>query len=154
MSVIAYDGKSIASDMQASFGHLKRTSSKLRRTFDDENEYIIGVTGTIVNGAMMFDWFAKGHDPATFPDCQKDKEDWARLIIAKVGTNQLWYIDRQPVWIPIQDPFMAWGSGEDFALGALAMGATARQAVEIACRFSADCGMGIEEFQLNENNAL
>jgi ATP-dependent protease HslVU (ClpYQ) peptidase subunit len=48
----------------------------------------------------------------------------------------------------VEDPFMAWGSGRDFALGAMAMGATAREAVAVACRFNVYCGNGIDAFDL------
>jgi hypothetical protein len=41
---------------------------------------------------------------------------------------------------------MAWGIGCDFALGAMAMGADAVQAVEITNKFSIHCGMGVDSY--------
>lgn len=39
---------------------------------------------------------------------------------------------------------MAWGSGRDYAMGAMARGANAKEAAEIAMRFDNGCGMGID----------
>lgn len=51
---------------------------------------------------------------------------------------------RLPVAMPIIDQREAWGSGADFALGAMAMGAGARRAVEVACELDVHCGKGID----------
>jgi ATP-dependent protease HslVU (ClpYQ) peptidase subunit len=40
----------------------------------------------------------------------------------------------------------AWGSGGDYALGALSAGANAHDAVQIACHYSASCGGTIHVF--------
>lgn len=42
-------------------------------------------------------------------------------------------------WYAFNAPFYAIGTGADIALGAMAAGASAREAVEIACRLSAQC---------------
>lgn len=42
----------------------------------------------------------------------------------------------------------AWGSGRDFALGALSMGATAKEAAQIACKHSTTCGGKIHTFTI------
>jgi hypothetical protein len=43
---------------------------------------------------------------------------------------------------------VAYGSGGDLALGAMAAGATAKQAVAIACRFDPNTGQGIDAVQV------
>lgn len=40
----------------------------------------------------------------------------------------------------------AWGSGSDYAVGALSAGASAYEAVQIACHYSATCGGKIHTF--------
>lgn len=48
--------------------------------------------------------------------------------------------------VEIQEGYYAVGSGSHFALGALAMGADARKAIEIASRFDPDTGHGIDVY--------
>lgn len=45
-------------------------------------------------------------------------------------------------------PFYADGSGGEYAMGAMAMGANARQAVQVACRFDLASGDGIDTLTL------
>jgi hypothetical protein len=49
---------------------------------------------------------------------------------------------------PIKDPWYAIGSGGSVAIGALAMGAAAGRAVEIACEHADGCGLPVQEFTL------
>lgn len=48
-------------------------------------------------------------------------------------------------------PFWAAGSGADYAMGAMAAGKDAKEAVEIACRFDINCGLGVDVL-MAENN--
>lgn len=141
MSVIAWDGKSIAADKQATCAGLKLTASKIRRL---DTGIILAWAGEQDSGEMMARWFIGGQDPAKWPACQSDKDLWCRLIIVDRDGFVSTY-ERQPVSFPMEDKAMAWGSGRDYALGAMARGATAREAVEVACRFDIGCGMGIDE---------
>jgi hypothetical protein len=52
--------------------------------------------------------------------------------------------DHRIQWQRIRHPFIAIGNGGDFALGALAAGESAREAVRIASRLSASCGFGVD----------
>jgi ATP-dependent protease HslVU (ClpYQ) peptidase subunit len=135
--------------MQATYGNLKRKSSKLHKIKVGKLELIIGMCGAVVSGYAMLEWIKKGRKPDDFPfPIQQNPEMGSRTIVGEVGTGKIYYYDQFPVAVPILDPFGAWGAGEDFALGALALNATAREAVEIACRFSVNCGLGIEEYSL------
>ena len=53
-------------------------------------------------------------------------------------------------WFVSAMDFIAWGSGECFALGAMAMGATAPQAVEVASKFNIQTGGTIRQLSLAE----
>lgn len=60
--------------------------------------------------------------------------------------GKLWlYEDNDPQPVKAKE---AWGSGRDFALGALSMGATAAEAVKIACKHSTTCGGKIHTFTI------
>lgn len=51
-------------------------------------------------------------------------------------------------WFDVDAPFMAGGSGADFAAGAMAAGATAFEAVKLACEYMAFCGGPIRTFSV------
>lgn len=80
------------------------------------------------------------------PECQKDDDSWTRLIVADRDGAK--YFERQPVGVKVEDAFAAWGSGRDFALVAMYLGKTAKEAVEITSLFSLGCGNGVGSFDL------
>lgn len=86
MTVVAWDGKSLAVDKQATCADMRMTTTKA---------------------------------------CRLQQGDVVALVF---------------------DRFMAWGSGRDFAMGAMEMGASAYRAVEVAIRHSTGCGYGIDLF--------
>jgi hypothetical protein len=55
-------------------------------------------------------------------------------------TGRVFYWDGSPTFVEMHGPFFAAGSGQDFALGAMAAGADARRAVEIAIQFDTQSG--------------
>lgn len=139
MTVIAWDGKTLAADKQSTFCGLPRTTTKVHRAKDGS---LIGATGTTAVCAALRIWYDAGAVKADFPD--KDKE--ATLLVAKPdGTLLLW--DSNPTPIVIEDKFHAIGSGRDFAIAALHLGHSAREAVEVACKYDVYCGRGIDELQ-------
>ena len=48
----------------------------------------------------------------------------------------------------IENQMYSRASGMDFALAAMYLGKTAREAVEVACALSAECGLGIDTLTL------
>ena len=51
---------------------------------------------------------------------------------------------KRPVLALVRERFVADGSGRDFAIAAMALGRTARQAVALAARFDVYTGGGID----------
>lgn len=110
-----------------------------------ETGEIVACTGRLDTGLAMMRWYEAGASHDKWPTWQ-NTDHWSRLIVAcRKGVK---FYEHTSYPIPVLDPFMAWGSGQDFAMGAMAMGATAKEAVEIACRFSVNCGYGVEEYEL------
>lgn len=56
--------------------------------------------------------------------------------------NKIYHIDGKEVKYEVRAPFHAWGTGMDLAMGAMAAGATAEEAVKIAAQY--DCYTGGE----------
>lgn len=70
------------------------------------------------------------------------------LIILSTG---VWYVNCHDIGtdiIEIREPFFAIGSAYKYALGAMAAGASAKKAVEIACRYDTACGGKIQQYKL------
>jgi len=143
MSVVAWDGKTVAADRRACIADAAMTTTKIWKMADG---LIVATTGDCSFGIAMLQWWKDGAQAKKWPPFQAT-DDWARLIIFDPLTKPYCY-ERQPVKQVVEDPFMAWGSGRDFALGAMAMGATAFEAVAVASRFNVYCGNGIDAFDL------
>lgn len=143
MSVIAWDGKTLVADKRASYGTTILTTTKIFRV----NDCLIGYTGGACMGEQMVDWFKRGMLPEDFPAQQRDKDDWATFVIIW-PSGATAKIERTPYPATYEDKFFAAGSGGDFALAAMHLGKTAREAVELACLLDSGCGNGITELTL------
>lgn len=145
MSVVAWDGTTIAADRQATCSDMRRQTVKLVRGAD--RRIVFSWTGTESLGRMLMAWYEAGRDTAKWPAAQATN-DWTRLIVARKGYVE--EFEQQPTPTIHRKPFAAWGSGRDFAMGAMAMGASARHAVVIASRYNVACGMGVTVMRLNK----
>lgn len=148
MSVIVWDGKSIAADRMAVNGDLTRREQKLVQM----GQFIYGFTGDVTKGRALIKWHQNGQYENEWPACQTE-ESWSRLIVIErivPGMIKIGTYEEIPVYLPLheEERFFAWGSGAHFAFGALEMGATARQAVEATCRRCTGCGFGVDEVVL------
>lgn len=143
MSVVAWDGKSIAADKQS--GHVGKISAitKIRRIATGE---VVAWVGSQGGGLMLAKWYEDGADPAKWPEFQKDKDERSTLIVACATGVKIF--ENLPIAITFDEPFNAWGSGQDFAVAAMAMGANAYDAVMMANRYSDGCGNGVDHFEL------
>ncbi len=144
MSVIAWDGKTVAADRQANQDNTRSLIKKLsvvRRTGD-----ILGTVGGVDYGLKLEKWYRAGARHALFPK-PKLKDDDATLIVF-TRSGRVFEFTNSPDSVPITDKFQAWGDGSDLAIGAMAMGATAREAVKITCRYKITCGMGVTSYRI------
>jgi hypothetical protein len=143
VTVIAWDGKTIAADRQRDTAGMKHPGTKLLRLANGEAVSWCGSNG---GGYMLADWYAAGAKPSRWPELKGD--DFARLIVLR--RDGLFVYETYPAAMKIEAPFIAFGSGGDFAMGAMAMGADARRAVEVASQFSTGCGLGCDTMQYEE----
>ena len=139
MSVIAWDGKSLAADKRASLGTLIATITKI---FKVEN-ILVAYSGDACIGEEMLAWFKDGRDATKFPPLQRDKDDWAGLLVVW-DDGSIWKYERSPYPLKFPPQLFAMGSGRDFALAAMHLGKTASEAVSVASVFDSGCGNGID----------
>lgn len=140
MSVIVWDGKSLAADRQNTNSDLALECTKIQRI---NSSTVVAYIGDRCEGIALVHWFQDGAITADWPAFQRH-DNWSRLVVAKRG--KVFSYEHVAEIIPVTSEFEAWGSGRDFAIGALEMGADARKAVEIANQYNIYCGFGVDVF--------
>lgn len=127
MSTCAFDGKSIASDTAQVNGN-RFDLAEAQKVYQAGDEYV-AIAGHFGAALLFVKWWQDGHPMdkrPSFPD-----ESFEALV---VGPNsEPLHFDRALQGIKVGIP-CAIGSGECEALGAMLAGATAEEAVKIACR--------------------
>ena len=147
MTVIVWDGKTLAADKLAVYNDLRFTITKLYVVEYLGETTAIGITGKPAIGERMMAWYLAGADEKTFESVSE--ENFTRLIVARKG-KPLLNFEAGPCPITYEDAYSAFGSGSSVAMGALdtmvRMGATpnAVLAVEIAGIRCTDCGHGCD----------
>jgi hypothetical protein len=97
---------------------------------------------------LLEDWVEGGEDPSTFPNFSKSEADDTGTYVIVMSKRRVYHYSTTPVQTEIYNNFFAWGAGDELAMGALAAGATAYAAAEIACRFSSRCNLPIDFIDL------
>lgn len=144
MTVIAWDGESLAVDKLACNSGYGSKVKKGKRLSSGE---VAACCGDHEHALILVKWYEDGCNPETWPKFQAT-DDWTRLVIA--SKNKVKFYEKEPVPQTMDDKFQAWGSGRDYALGAMAAGATAKEAVKIANNLCIYCGKGVDVFSLKE----
>lgn len=148
MSVIVWDGKTLAADRQATSSNLRRTTRKIWR----HDDILIAGVGTSMHIEALRNWVMGGLDPESFPDiCKADDVRACLTVINRAG--RIVRFENGPFPVSYEDEIYADGSGRDFAYGAMAMGADARKAVEVASTYDVDCGHGVDTLSFDEGDA-
>ncbi len=150
MSVIAWDGKTLAADKRACRGTLIYTTTKIfhkeviwKNDPKDIRKVLLGYCGDADGGQEMMAWFCAGADPDKFPPSQRTENGWAGLLVI-TKSGQIMKYERTPYSVPVDDDQFTVGSGRDLATMAMYLGKTSKEAVELACLFDSACGNGID----------
>lgn len=127
MTTIAYRDGVLAADSRAYSGDKVPIGSKTKvhRMADGS---LLGVSTTSVGGDQLIRrWVEAGSLPVASTDLKPDA--FTALLVKPDGS--VWYASDNMEWSgPLTGEFFAIGSGEQFALGALVMGASVERAVE------------------------
>lgn len=140
MSIVVWDGHTLATDRAATDGAIKWRAAKAWRF----GEAILSGVGPVQSILAMREWYMRGADPADLPIVQLSP-NWCHFIV--VRKDGLHRYEQGPYPIHHGRDQCAFGEGKDFAYGALAMGADAAKAVEITNMFSTVCGHGVDTYQ-------
>lgn len=130
MTTVAWDGKMMAADSATVAGTVKfSTATKLYEV----DGFLLGLAGPRDSAQAFLAWFTCGRREADFPVSQRG-DNWADNIII-TPTGQLIRYEQTPFCMEYPNQIMAVGSGAQLALGAMAAGKNAEQAVFIACQY-------------------
>jgi hypothetical protein len=143
MTVIAWDGKTLAADKLACNGQTKTVVTKIARCGNE----LIGVCGDLSIGMELRDWYARGAAREDYPASNRDPDKGASLIVIRAN-GECWKYESSPAPFKQEAEHCAFGSGSPEALVAMACGKTAAEAVALASRFNTSCGMGVDAIDL------
>lgn len=142
MTTIAWDGVTLAADKRATVQDTFVTAPPKIRLL--ANGTLIGASGANVKCLALIAWVENGGErPAILAD-----EDWCPAIEITPDAKILFH--GQYGRSQIIAPFFAIGSGGHFAMGAMAHGATAINAVLIASQLDPFSGNGIDALTLGD----
>ncbi len=104
-------------------------------------DVFIGLSGDFGHAHAMMDWLTRDGKRENFPKPEGDGKGHL-LVIHRDGVIHRYECSPYP--LVVEDKFHANGSGREFALAAMELGKTSQEAVALACRMCADCGMGMD----------
>ena len=141
MTTIAWDGQTLAADRMACIGNSK--SVCIKKIHELKGGGYAAASGHAGAGALMFRWLDQGAAVDDYP--LTDPELCTVIVITEDG--QVLQYDG-PLPVKLDAPFYAIGSGRDFALAALHLGKSAKEAVEVASELDQSTGNGIDVVML------
>lgn len=124
--------------------------TKLFRRRVGRREHLIAVCGDFAAAMVYLDWYgSKAPLPDALRHISEDERFGALLVIGK----QVFEVDRFCRPVEIEDRFCAIGTGAQAAMGAMHAGATAIQAVVIACKVDQNSGLPVVSLSTREMHA-
>ena len=141
MSTIAYDGKTIAADRLCTVGDTPIPFQKVGKI----SGMVFGCAGYAEDTVLFAKWLK---DEMPRGDKLPKLETRFRAIVIDVTGDAFLYFDKL-VPIPLEKGRQwAFGSGGEFAMGAMAMGVSAALAVEIATKLDVNTGLGVDVIEI------
>lgn len=139
MSVIAWDGQTLAADRQLTCDGAVYHTTKVFNLGDR----LIGYVGELAQCEELLEWYLAGAAPDTFPSWQREPDTKPSLAVFNSDNTILLY-EGSHVPIRIENQRFAMGSGAQFALGVMHFNGTAIAAVRIASNLDPWSGGGID----------
>ncbi len=141
MTVIAWDGRTLAADKRTTDCGQPRTTTKIVRAPDGS---LVATSGDSGMARALRAWWIGGADVEKYPDPDVKAD---LFVVTKDAEQRLYQGSARP--IVLEDKTFAMGTGRDYANAAMYYGKTAREAVELACVWDTGCGNGIDTLTLD-----
>jgi len=144
MTTIAWDGKILAADRLGQIGDWKFDDGpKIHRLSGGRH---FAAAGQCAIGERVRQWADTGRDKPVL----KEGDAFSGILVTSDGDAYLLEYALLPMRI---QPLFAIGRGAQFALGAMAAGADAVQAIEIANRLCVHSGFGVNWVRFEDGEA-
>ena len=105
---------------------------------------LVGFAGLISAGSVFLRWIEAGMpEPLELQDT-----DFYALAVTRNGV--IWKVDHRMVFCQLAAAYTAEGSGMKIAMGAMAAGASAKRAAEIACELDQSCRLPVTTLRLGK----
>jgi hypothetical protein len=104
-------------------------------------DFIVGFCGTASDVAEISSFFEY---PEMF---KKPPRGRGASGLVLTENRDIFLFDHYSSWLAVAEPFLAVGSGASYAIGAMAAGATPKEAVKIAMKSDCYTGMGTKGFR-------
>lgn len=150
MTVIAWDGKTLAADRRMG-NYCHRSITKIARSY--RTGALLGAAGTGPDGRELMAWYEDGADPSKWPEFHRSSDQGSNLCAIEADGRVMEY-GTSPFPTEILDPNYSLGSGRDVARTAMHLGLDARRAVELANELCSECGNGIDTLTLEAPDAV
>jgi ATP-dependent protease HslVU (ClpYQ) peptidase subunit len=136
MTTIAWDGRTLAADRQSTWGGTPTKTRKIFRAInDDGREVIYGCAGLAHECTAYTRWINGEIKEPKLTDIS---------IMSIDCKGQIWHTNQTMLWTLIKVKQWAIGSGCDYALGAMASGKSAVEAIIIASKLDVNTGLGVD----------
>jgi hypothetical protein len=147
MTTVAVSNTQIASDKQATHsGGLKFKIKTKLYSFNNElfwpYPFHVGMAGNIESFMDIIQYF---QDPTEWKRAPKIKQGEGVLL---TGDGKIFTFATPDIWIRVDQPYYAIGSGMNFAMGSMAAGSTPYEAVRYASKMDPGTGMGVTKIDL------
>lgn len=148
MTVIAWDGTTLAADREAGDSWIKCHSIiKIERS----RGHLIGCAGPSTPAREIMAWFDAGALPLEFPASLRPLDSLTMLVITPDGGVTVYQNTPYPIrYVPhaITGNRYAIGSGKEAAMAVMLTGANASRAVELVSLVCSGCGNGVDTLTL------
>lgn len=145
MTTIACDGVTIAADSQSTSGG--EIISLTKQKIVIEHGYVFGLSGNYAYFETLRAWYASGCDPEKAPKISGTGSSWYLAVFREddfvAYNNEIPYADVFPY------P-QSFGSGSQYALGAMKAGVDAVAAVRAAIELDTASGGSVQSISLRE----
>lgn len=146
MTVIAYKSGTMCSDSMVSTGSGFNDGS-VRKIIKTPEGFLVGAAGNLSHVSKFLDFFEDYDTDWVWENCVDELSELDEIEGLLVTPDEiLVFVDGY--FSPVKADFYALGNGSPVAKGAMAMGATAEEATEIAIRFTLGCGGDIQKVEL------
>lgn len=133
MTVIAWDGTTLAADRTCNIGGVAFESTKVCRVIVGQLPFLLAFAGSGARAAQLGAWFEEGAHPDKYPARKADDESIMVVIgFWKGNPRAIRRYEDTGYPLVVESPTYADGAGRDVAMTAMRLGKSAAEAIHVA----------------------